>query len=365
MSIRVRPKDGEEESIEVPGSQDDHLKLPAEQAFAQDVVPNVPPPVASGAEGISFGPGVAPHIASALSRLHQNMGHPSAKDLTRHLRYAGADNAVLKASKTLKCQTCQRCQRTSDPRPASLPSLLEFNQVVSLDVFHVFDANRVRHELLSIIDHSTTYHQVRRITGHSSEDFENGFVEAWGRVFGPPKTLFADLHGDGIASGPWKVRRVLWDTFTSSCRPGPLASGHSRETRAVVSRDTVPSHRGAVRDHRPRDGCCSGSARGAKNELRRKHGYSPTMAVFGREPRYPEELEGGHDDELYLEIVSADRQRQREVAIRTSARVAFFQTRQDDKLRRALLQRSRVKRPGGRRWQLLDQLRGPMPSGGK
>ena len=63
---------------------------------------------------------------------------------------------------------------------------------------------------------------------------------------------------------------------------------------------------------------------GAKNELRRKHGFSPAMAVFGREPRYPEELDGGHDDELFLEILSSDRQRQREVALRTAARVAFF-----------------------------------------
>ena len=41
-----------------------------------------------------------------------------------------------------------------------------------------------------------------------------------------------------------------------------------------------------------------------------------------------------------------DKQRQREVSIRTAARMAFFRTQLDSKLRRSLLQRARVKRGG-------------------
>ena len=107
-----------------------------QEAFVQDVVvpegqPVDPGPL--GASAISFDPEVPQHIGAALARLHQNMGHPDNKDLTRHLRYAGADQAVLKASKSLKCQTCQRCKRPGTPRPATLPSLLDFNQMVSLN----------------------------------------------------------------------------------------------------------------------------------------------------------------------------------------------------------------------------------------
>ena len=56
----------------------------------------------------------------------------------------------------------------------------------------------------------------------------------------------------------------------------------------------------------------------AKNELRRKHGFSPSQAVFGRDPRPPEELCSGNDEERFIELMTHDRQRQREVGIRTS-----------------------------------------------
>ena len=354
--VHVRPKDDDEAPIKVSDGQDDHFKPHAEQAFVQDVVPHAPPPIVSGAEGITFGPGVPPHIASALSRLHQNMGHPSAKDLTRHLRYAGADNAVLKASKTLKCQTCQRCQRTSAPRPASLPSLLEFNQVVSLDVFHVFDANRVRHELLSIIDHSTTYHQVRRITGHSSEDFENGFVEAWGRVFLCLPTWrqgckqagrYAEFCGTRLRAAAGQAH---WQVGT--------VERHGRWYQEILAR--VIEEQSVTTTHEM--DLAVAAACGAKNELRRKHGYSPTMAVLGREPRYPEELEGGHDDEMYLEIVSADRQSQARRLCHRRVCVLLQDRQECDQ--EWPLERPRC-HSGRRRWQLLDQLRGPMPFGGK
>ena len=84
----------------------------------------------------------------------------------------------------------------------------------------------------------------------------------------------------------------------------------------------------------------------AKNELRRRHGYSPTQAVFGRDPRSPEELCGSNDEEHFIEVMSSDRRRQREVSIRTAAKMAFFRTQIDSKFRKALIQRSRFKRGG-------------------
>ncbi|CAE7223454.1 unnamed protein product, partial [Symbiodinium pilosum] len=318
-----------------------------QEAFVQDVVPPEAAAPASdprGASAISFDPEVPQHVGAALARLHQNLGHPENRDLTRHLRYAGADQAVLKASKSLKCQTCARCKRPAAPKPATLPSLLDFNQMVSLDVVHVFDSQRVRHELLSVIDHSTTFHLVKRIQGHSSADFEAGFVDLWGRVFGPPKTIFADLE-TGLQAGLSRYAEFCGSKLRAAAGQAHWQVGnverHGRwyqeMLQKVVDEQSVTE---ADIDLAVVSTCA------AKNELRRKHGFSPSMAVFGREPRYPEELEGGHDDELFMEILSSDRQRQREVALRTAARVAFFQTRQDSKFRRALIRRARVHRGG-------------------
>ena len=84
----------------------------------------------------------------------------------------------------------------------------------------------------------------------------------------------------------------------------------------------------------------------AKNELRRRHGFSPSQAVFGKDPRTPEELCSGVDEERFIEILSEDSRRQREVSVRAAAKMAFFRTQMDTKFRRALIQRSRVKRGG-------------------
>ena len=50
---------------------------------------------------------------------------------------------------------CDCNQRAGCARPAVLPSLLDMNQLVSVDVFSVFASERVRHEFLSVIGHAT------------------------------------------------------------------------------------------------------------------------------------------------------------------------------------------------------------------
>ena len=82
----------------------------------------------------------------------------------------------------------------------------------------------------------------------------------------------------------------------------------------------------------------------AKNKLRRRHGCSPNQLVFGKDPRLPEDLLAGGDEEQFLELMSADRRCQREVAIRTATRVAFFRLQVDTRLRRGLLQHAGVKK---------------------
>ena len=75
-----------------------------------------------GASAIHFDPSVPKHVQSALSRLHQNLGHPKIEDMMRHLRYAGAEEAILKACKKMRCDVCLRNQKTGCARPAVLPS---------------------------------------------------------------------------------------------------------------------------------------------------------------------------------------------------------------------------------------------------
>ncbi|CAE7325492.1 RE2, partial [Symbiodinium microadriaticum] len=132
-----------------------------------------------GAEAISFekGKNLAPEVKSSLRRLHQNLGHPSNTDLARHLRLAGADPVVIDACKRLRCQVCQRNKRGSTPKPASLPTLLEFNQVVAVDAFYVYDCEGTKVELMMAIDVGTGFALAGELQGHSTLTMEDDHVE--------------------------------------------------------------------------------------------------------------------------------------------------------------------------------------------
>ena len=91
-----------------------------------------------GASAISFPSHVPKSIASALRRVHQNMGHPSNEDLARHLRLAGADTQAVKACQQLRCQTCCRSTTAGSRRPAKVVKPLDFNEEVAVDTMHLY-----------------------------------------------------------------------------------------------------------------------------------------------------------------------------------------------------------------------------------
>ncbi|CAE7680753.1 GIP [Symbiodinium microadriaticum] len=301
-----------------------------------------PEPSRVGAEAISFDKPVASHIRAALTRLHQNLGHPANADLTRHLRLAGADEDIIKIAKGMKCQVCDRNKRAAAPRPASLPTYLDFNQLVSVDVFHVFDVNRQRHEMLSVIDHGTTFHLVRRLVGHSANSFEKAFVEVWSNTFGSPACIAADLE-TGLQAGLAKYCEFAGVKLRASAGQAHWQQGtverHGQWHQDILQK-IIDEHSVGETDI----DLAVTAANQAKNELRRRHGYSPCQAVFGKDPRHPEDLMSGNDDQHVLELMTADRRRQREVALRTAARIAFYRSQVDVKLRKSLIQRARVKK---------------------
>ncbi|CAE7709388.1 FTSH1, partial [Symbiodinium sp. KB8] len=83
----------------------------------------------------------------------------------------------------------------------------------------------------------------------------------------------------------------------------------------------------------------------AMNTLRRDSGFSPSQAVWGRDPKLPEEIHGSYQDDHVEHIMSHDRQRAREHTIRIAAKEAYFRCQNDARLRKGLLQRSRVGGP--------------------
>ncbi|CAE7221929.1 GIP [Symbiodinium sp. CCMP2592] len=299
----------------------------------------------TGAEAISFekGKNLASEVKSSLRRLHQNLGHPSNTDLARHLRLAGADPVVVDACKRLQCQVCQRNKRGATPKPASLPNLLEFNQVVAVDAFYVYDCDGEKVELMTAIDVGTGFALAGELRGHSTRTMEDSFCALWSNTFGAPGTLVVDLES-GLQAG--LARFSEW--HGSYIRPiaGQAHWQNGTVERAIRTWKEVWSRlvdeRSATSDEA---NMVVTAVNNAMNTLRRDAGFSPAQAVWGRDPRLPEDVHNSFQDDHVEHIISRDRQRAREHTVRIAAKEAYFKVRNDAKLRKGLLQRSRVGGP--------------------
>ena len=87
-----------------------------------------------GAGEISFKKTVSGKVAGALRRMRQNLGHPSNRDMVRHLTLGGASKEMIAAAQNLRCSTCARCARPQAHRVAKPTALLDFNEAVAMDI---------------------------------------------------------------------------------------------------------------------------------------------------------------------------------------------------------------------------------------
>ncbi|CAE7216452.1 RE2 [Symbiodinium sp. CCMP2456] len=158
-------------------------------------------------------------------------------------------------------------------------------EVVALDAFYVYDVNKEKVELMMAIDIGT------------------GFV--------------SEFYKD-IPQRPWRTRtwKEIW-------------------VRLVDEKTATYKEAGMVIT----------AVNSAMNTLRRESGFSPSQAVWGRDPKLPEDVLHSPQDEHVEHIMSHDRQRAREHSLRTSAKETYSKCQNDSRLRRSLLQRSRVAGP--------------------
>ena len=298
-----------------------------------------------GAEAISFAKGakISPEVRSSLKRLHQNMGHPSNTDLARHLRLAGADPSVVEACKRLHCQVCHRHQRANSAKPSSLPNLLDFNQIVAVDAFYVYDHAGAKVELMMAIDVGTGFALAGKLLGHSTATMESSFCSLWSNTFGAPGTLILDLES-GLQAGLGRFSE--WHGTHLRPIAGQAHWQNGSVERAIRTWKEiwvkVVDAQSATTTEAP---MVITAVNSAMNTLRRDAGFSPAQAVWGRDPQLPEDVRNSPHDEHVEHIISHDRQRAREHTIRVAAKEAYFKCQNDARLRKGLLQRSRVAGP--------------------
>ena len=155
-----------------------------------------------GASGIHFPAQIPKHVAAALRRIHQNMGHPSNKDLARHLKLAGAGEAAVNGAMKLACETCNRKTGEKSRRPAHLYKPLDFNEEVAIDTMHLFNNAKEKFTVLSMVDLASGYHLVKRLDGRTADDLSKTFLESWVSWAGAPMSILVDQERGMLGSFP-------------------------------------------------------------------------------------------------------------------------------------------------------------------
>ena len=291
--------------------------------------------------GIELPSHVPTPLARALRRIHQNLGHPSNHDLARHLKLSGASEAAVKAAQSIRCSSCARLANPTTRRPAKLVRPLEFNQEVAVDNLNLFLDDHKKSEVLSVLDLATGYHIVKRLNGKTSSDLLRTFTDCWLAWAGPPLRLSCDLERgfqkeftDGVEMGGTHVRYIAgqahWQAGAIERQGEWLRAMWDRTVKHSLPTMEEVDYTLAM-------------VAAAKNNLRRKHGYSPAQWLFGSQPRTGDAFLDGEDG-LYQreELRSPDELWRRKQTIRQAARQAFIQTQADDALKRAVLGRPRT-----------------------
>ena len=128
-------------------------------------------------------------------RIHQNLGHPAARELVRQLRLSGASPALVQGAQQLVCRTGARSTKARASKVATPATFIDFNAVVAIDVIWLETSDSVGANIpaLNVVDLASTFQQVIQLGSTKSEEAARAFAQGWMAWAGAPKFIFADL----------------------------------------------------------------------------------------------------------------------------------------------------------------------------
>eukprot|EP00438_Fugacium_kawagutii_P013250 Skav234490 [mRNA] locus=scaffold3731:121116:128177:+ [translate_table: standard] len=293
-----------------------------------------------GADAITFKGKVNPTVAGVLRRVHQNLGHPPTRVLIKHLKIGGAPESVIRAAEQLVCRTCESTSRPHPHKTAAPVTILDFNEVIAIDVIWLDTAQSTNLPALNVVDVASTYQVVLPLKSTKAEEAAEVLSAGWFRWAGVPRCIVADL--DSAFKGDFlnimDQRAILVKNAAGQAHwQNGVAERHG-ETWKWIWAKLVEEH--LVTDDELEEAVAA--VCDSKNQLRNKDGYSPRQWVFGANPRLGGDLFDGENELSSLDASTADGRFARLQAIKNGAKAAFFQVQTKDAYKRALHHRSRV-----------------------
>ena len=282
-----------------------------------------------------------------ISKVHHNLGHPSSVKLQLVLKQQGYSSEILQGVGDFHCSTCHELQEPKIARPAAVSEVREFNDCVGCDLITWTSKTGKNHQCIHFVDSATNFQLAMPVFQTDANALWEACHDCWFRWAGASKQLILDnasaLCSDQVAQfaqGENIHLRVVapyahWQLGKTE-RHGDILQDMLQKMDHENSLDTSAQFKLALHH------CCS-----AKNALARSKGYTPEILVLGKSRALP----GGLcEDPLQPANYLADGespeglQFRQHLLLRESARKAFVQADNSEKLRRAFLRRQRPHR---------------------
>ena len=309
-------------------------------------------------------------VQGVLRRLHVNLGHPTNAMLVRQLAQVGASQQALIGAKGLRCTVCKQMRSIKPAPPSRMSAGRSFNEQVVIDLIYIYDIAGETHTILSTVDDASHYHALQRLENRSAENVISALIKGWFRFFGPPENILLDAEGamksfdfqEMSAQAGCTMRFVPADAHWQLGR----AERHGAVAKEIANRLIVQHGVQTPEDIE----MVVTMAGFAKNQLIRRAGVSPSQWVFGRSPRVPGVLisEGSRVEDK--QMLSNSKKLQQTELMRLDAMKTFLEIEMSNKLRTAMLRKSRPFRGGfeiGQRlayWRVRNTLDGEGPFAG-
>ena len=319
-----------------PNPSSSHMKAP------EPVHVDVPAwtPLSASVSGPNFQK-LSSNQQSMIKKIHNNLGHPTAERLARHLKESKAHSHLVDAAAEYVCPSCAERHTPQKTTPGQLKDPKEFNERIHIDGFDWKSKSGTSIYVLHVLDDATRFHLGQRIVRDAPNTIKM-MKQSWIQWAGAPQEICHDQGGEFVSQS--------WKDFLQTHGIQPIVSA------APWQRGRIERHGGIIKEMMDRvdhernlqttqdiEDALQECFR-AKNSMISNHGYSPEQAVLGKATKLPGSLTSDESTSTHHMCFSDDPTSnlfKRSLDLRVAARAAFWHADNNAAIRRAALHRSR------------------------
>ena len=294
-------------------------------------------------------PDPCPDIEEAIKRsvrqAHKNLGHPHRDTFVRMLRLAGAKAEAVTYAKQWQCPVCLQSAAPKIQRPAMTrqQGVYDFNDTVAADLLTVHDVDGVAYEVLSLVCWGSRYHVAKILKTKSSISVAKKFLRYWVNWAGAPKRLHYDRGGEFEGKFETMLERLNVESYVVPTDAAWQAGLGERHGGILKTMHRAIVHETSARGYEEMEMTLLEACL-AKNQLIKRHGFSPIQHVLGQDIRLPASVLAAPDELSAHSAAEHDGTFQRHLAIRQAARMAWARLDNSSRVRRAMLSKARTPR---------------------